>query len=150
MSDLFRNIVFVLVAGGCLLVTGLNHYVVSETFHSLTTQQAEANQIQVAQDYGMKMGQIAFYEAIRAADLKVQRDEANELIDVLGQQLDQMGFQFQMYELSLEAQGSYIQQLIAFIESKGLEAPVPVVTAEPTPADGYHESLLDEDGYPTP
>lgn len=154
MSDLFRNIVFVLVAGGCLLVTGLNHHVtvgnsevVSETFHSLTVQQAEANQIEGAQSYGVKMGQIAFFEAIRAADLEVQKDEAAELIAGLGQRLDQMDFQAQMYDLSLEAQGSYIQQLSAFIESKGLEVPVPIATAEPTPAD--HESLLDENGHPT-
>ena len=157
MSDLFRNIVFVLVAGGCLLVTFLNHSitvsnseVVFETFHSLTVQQAEANQVESAQSYAAGVGQIAFYETFRAASLEVQKDEAAELIAQLGQRLDQAQFQFQMYDLSLEAQGSYIQQLCAFIESKGLEAPVPIATAEPTPADGYHESLLDEDGHPTP
>lgn len=155
MSDLFRNIVFVLVASGCLLVTFLNHSVtvsnsevVFETFHSLNVQQAEANQVEAAQTYAASVGQIAFYETFRAASLEVQKDEAAELIAGLGQQLDQMEFQAEMYEFSLEAQGSYIQQLMAFIESKGLESPVPLATAEPTPAGGYHESLLDEDGYP--
>lgn len=156
MSDLFRNIVFVLCAGGCLLVTGLNHYVtvgdsvvVQEILSDLAVQQAKANQIAIAQDYAISTGRIAFYETFRAASLEVQKDEANELIADLGHQLESMGFQAQIYDMALEAQGSYIQQLSAFIESKGLEVPVPIATAEPTPANDYHDSLLDEDGHPT-
>lgn len=154
MSNTFRNIIFVLVAGACLLVTSLNNYVATENsntankmFHSLTIQQAEVNQIESAQTYGMQMGRIASYEAARAASLEVQKVEATKLIDSLGQRVDQMEFQFQMYDMALEAQGSYIQQLSAFIESKGLEVPVPIAIAKPTPAD-YHESLIDENGHP--
>lgn len=157
MSDLFRNIVFVLVAGGCLIVTGLNHYVtvgnsevVGETFHSLTVQQAEANQIESAQSYAAGIGQIAFYETFRAASLEVQKDEAAELIAGLGQKLRQAELHLEMTELIIESQGEYIGQLIKFIELEDLAVPIPFAKAEPTPAEGYHESLLDEDGYPAP
>lgn len=145
MCDLFRNIVFVLVAGGCLLVTGLNHFVtindakvVRETFTGLAVQQNKTNQIEDAQTYGMKMGQIAFYETFRAA----------ELIASLEQRLNQMELQAELYDMSLEAQGSYIQQLIDFIKNNDLTVPVPVAVAKPTQAESYHESLLNENGYP--
>lgn len=154
MSDLFRNIVFVLCIASCLIVTGFNHYVaiensevVKETFHSLAVQQAESNQIEDAQNYGMRMGQIAFFQATHVIKLEQQLVKKDELIASLEQRLDQTESQFQLYDLSLEAQGSYIQQLSAFIKSKGLETPVPIATAEPSPA--YHEFLLDKNGHPT-
>lgn len=155
MSDLFRNIVFVLVAGGCLLVTGLNHYVtvgntraVNETFHSLAVQQVEANQIEEAQKYGMRMGQIVFFQATRVIELEQQQIEAAKLIAGLGQRLDQMQLHLEMSELIIKSQGEYIGQLIKFIELKDLDIPIPAAKAEPTPAESYHESLLDENGYP--
>lgn len=143
-SERFRNIVVSIAVLGCLLVTGLNTLVTrfnsratAETFSTLSHEAAQAQQIMVAQDYAMQVGQIAEYEASRAHELEQKMDVVVQQQVELMKAYENLKFQHSMNQMSISLQGSYINQLIEFIEAHDLPVPAPdMKDRSPRPAQG--------------
>ncbi len=132
MSDSFKNSLFVIIAVGCLTVTALNTWtakynqaVVIETFDSQDTQAAQAQQIAVAQEYGLRMANIAGLEANHAHRMHEKMDQAERYFAQMSNEIDVLRTQILIAMTAWEAQDVYIQQLIEYIKSHNLSVPDP-------------------------
>ncbi len=128
MSEKFRNLIFLLCVGSCFLMLGLNIFVgsmIEQTFTSLYNEAAKAQQIMVAQDYAMQIATLAEHEAQRAHELEQNMERLAEKYIQVVKEGNNMAFQLEMQNVSIEAQCSYIGQLTELLETNNIEVPVP-------------------------
>ena len=128
MSNLFRNSIFIVCVFATFIVLGMNLWLcrtLEQTFESAHNEAAKAQQIMVAQEYAMQIATLAEHESQRAHELQETLEQIIDQYRKVVQAGDQMSFQLEMQGMALQAQGSYIGQLLEFIKANDLTAPAP-------------------------
>ena len=125
MSDRFRNWSFLACILICLGSAVFNNYLTDKVFNSLSAQATEANQIMVAQDFGIEMTRMSQYEASRAHELEQKLTNMSNEVVKYAKYAQQLEGQVEMLSISMQAQISYIEQLREFVSENNLPVPLP-------------------------